>query len=76
MGISIEQNLQIEPNIEYQSSNKYTLSSTLDVRIIKMQNRILWSELSTLNKSKFLPSFNLIGMYGTTGLGYDKAAIN
>ena len=30
------------------------------------------SELSTLNKSRFLPSLNLIGMYGTTGFGYDK----
>ena len=72
MGISIEQNLQIEPNIQYQNTNEYTSSSTLDIRIIKTQNRLLSSELSTLNKSRFLPSLNLIGMYGTTGFGYDK----
>lgn len=72
MGVSIEQNLQIEPNIQYQNANEYTTSSILDIRIIKTQNRLLSSELSTLNKSRFLPSINLIGMYGTTGFGYDK----
>lgn len=72
MGISIEQNLQIEPTILYQNTNEYTPSSTLDIRIIKTQTRLLSSELSTLNKSRFLPSLNLIGMYGTTGFGYDK----
>ena len=72
LGISIEQNLQIEPNIQYQNTNEYTTSSTLNIRIIKTQNRILLSELSTLNKSIFLPSLNLIGMYGTTGFGYYK----
>ena len=72
MGVSIEQNLQIEPNIQYQNANEYTPSSILDIRIIKTQNHLLSSELSTLNKSRFLPSINLIGMYGTTGFGYDK----
>jgi outer membrane protein TolC len=72
MGISIKQNLQIEANIQYQHTNEYTPSSILDIRIIKTQNRLLLRELSTLNKSRFIPSLNLIGMYGTTGFGYDK----
>lgn len=72
MGVSIEQNIQIDPNIQYQTSTDYKSSSTLDIRIVKTQNRLLYSELSTLNKSRFLPSINLIGMYGTTGFGYDK----
>jgi outer membrane protein TolC len=72
MGISIKQNLQIEANIQYQNTNEYTPSSILDIRIIKTQNRLLLRELSTLNKSRFIPSLNLIGMYGTTGFGYDK----
>lgn len=71
MGISIEQNLQIETNIQYQATNEYTTSSILDIRIIKTQNRLLSSELNTLNKSRYLPSLNLIGMYGTTGFGYN-----
>jgi OMF family outer membrane factor len=72
MGISIEQNLQIEASIQYQNTNEYAPSSTLEIRIIKTQNQLLSSELSTLNKARFLPSLNLIGTYGTTGFGYDK----
>ncbi|MBK7231286.1 MAG: TolC family protein [Saprospiraceae bacterium] len=71
MGISIEQKLQIESNIQYQNINEYTTSSTLDIRITKTQNRLLSSELSTLNKSRFLPSLSLIGTYGTTGFGFN-----
>ena len=71
MGISIERNLQIEANIQYQNTNEYTPSSTLDIRIIKTQNRLLSSELNTLNKSRYLPSLNLVSMYGTTGFGYN-----
>lgn len=72
IGVSIKQNLQIEPNIQYQNTNEYSPLSILDIHIIKTQNRLLSSELSTLNNSRFLPSLNLIGMYGTTGFGYDK----
>lgn len=71
MGISIEQNLQIEPNIQYQNANEYTPVFTLDIRIIKTQYRLLSSELNILNKSRYLPSLNLVGMYGTTGFGYN-----
>lgn len=71
MGISIEKNLQIEPNIKYKNENEYTISTTLDIQIIKTQHQILTSELSTLNKSRFLPSLNLIGTYGTAGFGYN-----
>jgi len=71
MGVSIEQKLQIEPNIQYQNTNEYSPSSTLDIRMIRTQNRLLSSEINTLNKSRFFPSINLIGMYGTTGFGYN-----
>lgn len=76
MGISIEKDLQIEPDIQYQNANDYTLSSTFDMRIIKTQNRVLASELNTLNKSRYSPSVNIIGTYGTTGFGYDKRPNN
>lgn len=76
IGISIEKNLQIEPNISFQNANDYTTSTILDIRIVKTQNRILSGELSTLNKSRLLPSLNLIGTYGTSGFGYDKRPDN
>lgn len=71
MGISIEQNIQIESKIQFQSTNDYTSSLTLDSRILNTQTRLLSMELGTLNKSSFLPSLNIMGMYGTTGFGYN-----
>ena len=72
MGISFDQNIDIVESIQYQNTNEYAPASTLDIRIIKTQNRLLSSELNTLNKSRFLPILNLTGMYGTNGFGYDK----
>lgn len=72
MGIAIEQNIDVETNIQYQKTIEFTPSSIVDVQLLKKQNRLLTSELSTLKKSRFLPSLNLVGMYGTTGFGYDK----
>jgi outer membrane protein TolC len=71
MGISIEQRIHIDPNIQYQNTSEYSNSLTLDIRIIKTQNKLLSSELSTLNKSRFLPTLNLFGTFGTTGFGYN-----
>ena len=72
MGVSIEQRLEIETIIQYRTAIEYKSSSTLDIRIVKTQNILITSELSTLNNSRFLPSLNFVGMYGTTGFGYDK----
>lgn len=72
MGISIEQIIQIDPKIHYQTLNAYKSVSTVDIRIVKTQNRLIFNEINTLHNSRFLPNLNLIGMYGTTGFGYDK----
>ncbi len=72
IGISIERIIQIDTNIEFLSTNEYMPSLTLDNQIVKTQSRLLSNELSILRKSKYLPSLNIIGTYGTTGFGYDK----
>ncbi len=72
IGIPIQQQLQIEKNIKYHTSNDFSPTTTLDINIINIQKRMLLSEYSTLNKSRYLPSLTLIGMYGRTGFGYDK----
>lgn len=72
MGIPIQENIEIEPKIEYQNQEEYTPTSPIDIRIIKTQNKLLSTELNTLNKSRFLPSLNFIATYGTTGFGYNK----
>jgi len=76
MGISIDKNIQIEPSVYYENASTYKSVSTLDFQMVKTQNSLLSSELSTLNKSRYLPSLNLFGSYGTTGFGYDKQPNN
>jgi OMF family outer membrane factor len=71
MGISIEENLTVDTNIEYQNPFEYINSSTIDIRLVTTQHKLISSELSTLKYSR-LPSLSLIGTYGTTGFGYDK----
>lgn len=71
LGISIKQNFQIQPDIQYQQTGDYTNSSIVDIDIIETQYRILRSELNTLKNTK-LPSLSLFGTYGSTGFGYDK----
>lgn len=72
IGISLERNVTINAEIEQQPLLENNTANILDLKIIQTQNKLLNSELSTLNKSRFLPSLNLIASYGTTGFGYDK----
>ena len=71
IGLSLENNLQIETNILYENSFDYSSLSTLDFRMAIIKNRWLGLELNTLNKSRYLPSLNLFANYGTTGFGYN-----
>ena len=71
IGLSLENNLQIETNILYENSFEYSSLSTFDFRMAIIKNRWLGLELNTLNKSRYLPSLNLFANYGTTGFGYN-----
>jgi len=71
MGISLDQNVLIETNINYQKENQNKESLIVDVQIVDAKNRLLRSELNTLRNSR-LPSLSLYGTYGTTGFGYDQ----
>ena len=72
IGIPLEQNITINTQIEQQILVENNTANILDLKIIQTQNKLLNSEVSTLNKSRFLPSLNLVASYGTTGFGYDK----
>lgn len=72
IGISLERNINVVSKIEQQALTENNVENILDLKIIQTQNKLLNSELSTLNKSRFLPSLNLIASYGITGFGYDK----
>jgi len=70
LGIPITNKMEIEQEIQFEEKSDYTTHTTLDIRLVKTQNRFLASELSTLKNSR-LPSLSLNGAYGTTGYGYD-----
>ncbi len=72
IGISLERNITVVSEIEQQTLTENNVENILNLKIIQTQNKLLNSELSTLNTSRFLPSLNLIASYGTTGFGYDK----
>jgi len=71
MGIPVNQIIQIDQRIQYQSSNEYTKTLNIDIRIAENQKRLVVSELNALKYSR-LPSLSLYGTYGQTGFGYDK----
>ena len=68
----MERNITVVSEIEQQTLTENNVENILGLKTIQTQNKLLNSELSTLNKSRFLPSLNLIASYGTTGFGYDK----
>jgi len=72
IGIPLERNITVVSEIEQQALTETNVENILDLKIIQTQNKLLNTELNTLNKSRFLPSLNLIASYGTTGFGYDK----
>lgn len=72
MGMPFDLNLQIDPVIIRPLNNAYQSYSTTDLRIEETRKRLLSSELTTLNRSRYLPALNLFGTYGTNGFGYDK----
>lgn len=75
MGISIHQDIEIDPTIEFKNLSDFTTQTTVDIRLVETQNRFLKSELSTLKNSR-LPSLSLYGTYGQTGFGYDEKPNN
>ncbi|ERM80537.1 hypothetical protein P872_12890 [Rhodonellum psychrophilum GCM71 = DSM 17998] len=72
MGLSMEYDLEIDRNIIYTDQFSTSASTTLDLKIVETQHRLLEVEQNTLSKSRFLPTVNLFATYGTTGFGYDK----
>lgn len=76
MGIALETQISVNSDIIFQTATNYTSITSLDIQHIQTQKKLLHSESGTLNKSRVLPSLNLIASYGTTGYGYDKSPNN
>ena len=76
MGIAIEREMRIEPNIIYKNDSNYGRFLSLDIRLVQAQKQLIVSEINTLSKSRYLPTINLVASYGTSGFGYDKKPNN
>ena len=72
MGVSLDEEFDIEHDIEYKDQAQYPTNTTLDIKLVETKDKLLRTQLKSLKKSE-LPSVMLYGSYGTTGYGYDKS---
>lgn len=70
LGKPITDKMEIEKEIQFEEKSDYSSNSAIDFQLLKTQNKIISSELSTLKNSR-LPALSLYGAYGTTGYGFD-----
>ncbi|MFT7611862.1 MAG: outer membrane protein TolC, partial [Parvicellaceae bacterium] len=71
IGIPIDRQLEVNPDIEYTNSTTINTHSSIDLLMGQSYSSLLKCELSTLKKSR-LPSVSLYGSYGVLGYGYDE----
>jgi OMF family outer membrane factor len=76
IGIPISSVIEIDKSIAFNIISNYQKSETIDIQIIKTQNKLLKTELNTLKNSKILPTLNFVANYGYMGLGQDKKPNN
>ena len=76
IGIPISSVIEIDKSIVFNIISNYQKSETIDIQIIKTQNKLLKTELNTLKNSKILPTLNFVANYGYMGLGQDKKPNN
>lgn len=73
IGIELNNEIAIEKDIHFPRTVNYAQKSSLDLQMLQIQNKLLNTELKTLNKTRYLPTLNLVASYGVTGFGYDKS---
>jgi len=71
MGQDLDAPLSVPKDIEQGNRTEYLVSTSVDTRIVQVQNRLLFNELDLLKKSK-LPTLSIVANYGLTGFGYFK----
>jgi len=72
MGLPLDHDLHIDHAIVLGQDADYLPATTVEHRLAETQTALVRSELGTLDRSRYLPSVNLMGSYGTMGFGYDK----
>lgn len=72
MGIALDRNIQISTAIVIKNQAEFAMTSPVEIQLSEGQNQLLATEVSTLEKSRHIPTLSLMGSYGSTGFGYDQ----
>lgn len=72
MGLPLQTEIEIEYQIVFETKPAYDQESSIDIQLAETHSLLLQSQLRSIKRSR-LPSIALVGMYGTTGFGYNEA---
>ena len=72
MGRSLSESIDIDQSIAFKKIENYEATSSLSVQLAEARAELLYTQINTLKKSRYLPSLNAFVTYGTTGYGYDQ----
>ncbi len=73
MGLNTDSELLIDPIISLIPFQVYEQNGNTDYDLLQVQENILNVEMTTLNRSRFLPDVGIVGSYGVQGYGYDQS---
>jgi outer membrane protein TolC len=73
IGVELSQVFSINPEIDLEQSIEYSVKQTIEMKMVDAQYSLLNSDLTTLQRSRYLPSVFLYGSYGTLGYGYTQS---
>ncbi|HLV92295.1 MAG TPA: TolC family protein [Aequorivita sp.] len=72
MGRPLSESIDIDQSIAFKKIENYEATSSLSVQLAEARAELLYTQINTLKKSRYLPSLNAFATYGTTGYGYDQ----
>ena len=72
MGKPLTEVVEIDKTIDFKKIENYEAGTSLSVQLAEARNELLYTQINTLQKTRYLPSLNAFATYGTTGYGYDR----
>lgn len=73
MGVASDQAVEIDPDVFAPVGIEYVPQEILDLKILATREQLFNTELAAIHDARYLPSINIVAMYGTTGFGYDES---
>jgi len=73
MGKPLTDPIEIDKAIDFKKIENYETGNSLSVQLAEARSNLLYTQINTLQKTRYLPSLNAFATYGTTGYGYDES---